>query len=85
MVVAITHRGYAPELLREVFDKVCDPDDWKNPIAVTVLGEFVNVTVAAIEFMTATVPSVTMLQSGDGSIRYLIESEGYRMGPAGDH
>ncbi len=48
--------SYDIEDLKKVFDKVCDPDDWRAPIAVWVSGEAVLPVVAAIEFMTATHP-----------------------------
>ena len=79
------YKGYSYELLKETFDKVHLPDDWKAPIAVTVPGELVNLTVASIEFFTGTTPQVTYLppKEFDLCIRYMIESEGYRNGPAG--
>lgn len=69
------YKDYDIEDLKQVFDKVCDQDDWKAPIAVWVPGEAVMPVVAAIEFMTATHPSV---QLDPERMRYLIESEGYR-------
>ena len=74
------YKGYDIEDLKQVFDKVCDPDDWRAPIAVWAAGEAVLPVVAAIEFMTATHPRV---QLDSERMRYLIESEGYRNGPAG--
>lgn len=74
--------GYDPELLEAIFANIQDPEDWKNPISVSVPGEMVSVAVAAIKFYTATVPTVSL---NVGTMEYLIESVGYRMGPAGDH
>ena len=74
------HKGYDLDDLRKVFDIVCDPDDWRAPIAVWVSGEAVLPVVAAIEFMTATHPSVSL---NIERMRYLVTSEGYRNGPAG--
>jgi hypothetical protein len=76
------YKGFKVADLRIAFDKVCDPKDWKGPVAAWVLGEGVLVTVAAIEFFTATNPTVNL---NTETMRYLIESEGYRNGPAGDH
>jgi len=45
-----------------------------------VPGEWVLPVVAAIEFHTATHPTV---QLDVNRMRYLVESEGYRNGPAG--
>jgi hypothetical protein len=77
-----TYKGYSVADLRTVFDAVCDPNDWKGPITAVCTGEMVMATVAAIEFYTATQPTV---QLDTATMRYLIESEGYRHGPAGDH
>ena len=73
-------KGYDLDDLRKVFGQVCDPNDWKAPIAVWVLGEAVMAVVAAIEFMTATHPRVDL---DVHRMRYLVTSEGYRNGPAG--
>lgn len=77
----LTHyKGFLVDDLRKVFDVVADPNDWKAPIAVWVSGENVLPVVAAIEFHTATNPTV---QLDTTRMRYLVESEGYRNGPAG--
>ena len=76
------YKGFTVTDLRTVFDHICDPVDWKGPIAARVQGEAVMMTVVAIEFHTATTPTVTL---NTNTMRYLIESEGYRQGPAGDH
>lgn len=73
-------KGYAIDDLRKVFDQVCDPDDWRAPIAVWMPGGVVMAVVAAIEFMTATHPRVDL---DVNRMRYLVTSEGYRNGPAG--
>ncbi len=74
------YKGYDIDELKQVFNLVCDPKDWRAPIAVWVSGEAVLPVVAAIEFMTATHPSV---QLDPERMKYLITSEGYRNGPAG--
>jgi hypothetical protein len=76
------HKGYFHKDLEAAFSLVQDPKDWRAPIAVWVNGEAVNLTVAAIEFFTATTPTVSL---DPVRMKYLIESEGYRNGPAGDH
>ena len=75
---------YTQDQLSQAFDAICDPADWKAPIAAWVSGEGVNLAVAAIQHFTATTPSVAACLN-QAPIRYLIESVGYRMGPAGDH
>ena len=75
-----TYKGFSYEVLKEAFDKVSDPDDWRGPIAARMPGEAVMAVVAAIEFFTATSPKV---QLDTSSMQYLVTSEGYRMGPAG--
>ncbi len=74
------YKGYDIDDLRKVFDLVCDPEDWRAPIAVLVLGEAVLPVVAAIEFHTATNPTVSL---NIDRMQYLITSEGYRNGPTG--
>lgn len=77
-----THKGYTVADLRELFDELADPNDWRGPIAATMPGEAVNAAVAAIEYFTATNPTVSLDQR---TMRYVVTSEGYRAGPAGDH
>jgi len=77
-----TYKGYTVADLKHVFDQLCDPKDWKAPITAVVTGEAVLVSVAAIEFYTATIPTVS---GPTQNMKYVIESEGYRQGPAGDH
>lgn len=78
----VVHNGYTRNQLKEAFDAVSDPKDWKGPIVATMRGEAVLVVVAAIEFYTATTPRVSL---DTRTMTYVVESEGYRMGPAGDH
>jgi|TARA_R100000093_G_scaffold68575_1_gene40272 hypothetical protein len=68
--------------LEAAFEKISDPEDWKGPISATMPGESVTLAVVAIEHFTATIPTVSL---DVRTMRYLVESEGYRMGPAGDH
>lgn len=76
------HKGYTEEELSAAFKTVANPDDWKDQILAFMPGEAVMVVVAAIEFYTATIPKVT-LDTED--MKYIVSSEGYRAGPAGDH
>ncbi|MFQ5684952.1 MAG: hypothetical protein ACE5HC_16990 [Candidatus Binatia bacterium] len=76
------YKGYCVSDLRKVFDRIADKKDWKGPIYATCPGESVALVVAAIEFFTATVAHVWR---NPDTMQYLIESEGYRNGPAGDH
>jgi len=73
---------YTPDELSAIFAEVHDPDDWKAPIAVWCAGEAVLPICEAIRFFTATEPKVELDTT---RMRYLITSEGYRAGPAGDH
>jgi len=78
--VARDGRRYRIDDLRAAFDAVCDPDDWKAPIAAWVTGEAVLAVCEAIRFFTATEPRVEL---DVANMRYLITSEGYHEGPAG--
>ena len=77
-----TYKGYDVEDLRKIYDKVSDPEDRRGPIEVFVSGENVMPVVASIEFMTATECKVGL---DTRTMKYLVESVGYRAGPAGDH
>jgi len=50
--------------------------------SVVTYGEYVPVIVAAIRYFTATEPKIHV---DTRTMKYLVESEGYRNGPAGDH
>ncbi len=73
---------YTNEELRKAFDSIADADDWKNPIAAIMPGEYVSIAVASIVFYTATVPKISLDVK---TMKYLVTSDGYRAGPAGDH
>lgn len=72
--------------LRPVFDKITEGMvSWRDPIAYRITGdsvEDINTALDAIRFFTATEPTVERLPGSDD---FLITSEGYRAGPAGDH
>mgnify|MGYP004133154183 FL=1 len=73
---------YTPEQLGAIFAKIHDAQDWKAPIEAWCRGEAVLPICEAIRFFTATEPKVELDTT---RMRYLITSEGYRAGPAGDH
>lgn len=83
-IIARDGSVYTVGQLREIFDAVSDPDDWKGPIRALIPASGHGVVDAAVEFFTATRISVT---DGPevGTGRILIEADGYRAGPAGDH
>jgi hypothetical protein len=74
--------GWTRKQLKDAFDKVCDPKDWKAPIYARVMRKNIDVTLAAIAFFTGTSGGVRDIA---GRPDVYIESEGYRKGPAGDH
>lgn len=76
------YKGFSLETIEKAWGRIADPNDWKGPIAIAVPGELVNLSVATIQFYAATTPSVALELE---TMRYLITSPGYRMGPAGDH
>lgn len=77
-----TYKGYTEQELQKAFKSVENPDDWKDEILAAMPGECVNVVCAAIEFYTATIPTVRL---DTCTMTYYVSSIGYRMGPAGDH
>jgi hypothetical protein len=76
---------YSQSQLEIGFKMVQNPLDWKAPICAAVKGEWVSLVVEAVKHFTATIPTVTMRQTPAYGITYLIESVGYRRGPAGDN
>jgi hypothetical protein len=82
MATTGVYKGFTHQALSDAIDRLTDPTDWRGPISTWVPGELVLVAVAAIEFYTATTPTV---QLNTSTMQYLIESVGYRQGPAGDH
>jgi hypothetical protein len=78
----VVYKTYTYGELSKAFDAVKNPNDWKAEIAAFMPGDAVMVVVSAIEFFTATQPVVRL---DTRTMRYLVISEGYRNGPAGDH
>lgn len=76
------YEGYEIEDLKKIFDSLVNPSDWKDSILVSMPGELVNISIAAIKFFTATIPKVSL---DANTMTYYISSEGYREGSAGDH
>jgi hypothetical protein len=76
--------GYTEEELRSAFDAVADKEDWRNPIAALVTSDNLQITVYAINFYTANTTSVRRIPNKFKNL-FLLESDGYRLGPAGDH
>lgn len=77
------------------FSQVQNQQDWKNPVNAIVevssrdeIG--IGLYIAAIQYFTGTRPEIflldrTTLGGGDEVSKFRIVSEGYRLGPAGDH
>jgi hypothetical protein len=80
-------------ILAAAFDHVSNPSDWRAPIHATVaihekeaIG--LDVFIEAIKYFTGTEPNVYIVDGFNEQTRtatYRIVSEGYRLGPAGDH
>lgn len=79
----VTFRGYSRAALQAAFDKVANPDDWKDSICAMVPAEVLDLVCAAIEFFTSTVPSVIVVDFACN--KFVVVAAGYRLGPAGDH
>jgi len=73
--------GYTQEQLQAAFTAVADPADWRAEIVAWVRRDQLAVTIAAVEFYTATKMQV-LADDGDW---FKLHSVGYRKGPAGDH
>lgn len=83
-IIARDGNNYRVGRLRAIFNAVADPDDWRGPIRALIPASGHGAVDAAVEFFTATRIRVT---DGPelGTGRILIEADGYRAGPAGDH
>lgn len=81
--------NYTEPELHAAFDRVADPDDWRAPINAIVPEEELPVTLAAIEFFTATKgkaePSKWEVVPPEGEVKKCVRvtAAGYRNGPAG--
>ena len=77
--------GFTFAQLDGAFNTIKNKDDWKAPIDVIVSSPpAVDIVVASIEYYTSTKPKISNMVN-NGRVTYRIISEGYRMGPAGDH
>ncbi len=74
------HDGFTKAELEKAFDRL-HLEDWRGPIFKRVPRNRLQVTLAAIEFFTATSARITTDLSSRDDVT--IESEGYRNGPAG--
>jgi hypothetical protein len=77
----MTQPIYSHEAMDAAFEAIRNPFDWKAPITAQVNLQDLGVTIAAIEYFTAT-PAYFVSQAGD---TVTIRAAGYRAGPAGDH
>lgn len=76
---------YSQAEMEAAFTAVQNKRDWKAPIHAFVQPQDIEVTIAAIEHFTATIPTVKGNEGPSGVIFYEVASIGYRKGPAGDH
>ena len=78
------HCGFPIAYLRDIFNQVMEPDDWKAKINIKMSEDkFSNIGREAMEtaifYFTATTPVI--LKSGK---QYWIRADGYRLGPCGE-
>jgi len=52
------------QFLKQVFDAVCDQDDWKAPIQCSTDAYCLKTVVKAIKWFTGTVPEVRSVTLG---------------------
>ena len=86
--------GHMVADLRKKFETITNPQDWRAPISCHAFSEKeLDLTVAAIKYFTATTPRITKTYAvgypHPAALctmmipAYIVESEGYRNGPAG--
>lgn len=73
--------------LERVFDRVRPTTHWKDPIdtIVELDADELAMLPYAVEYFTATTPTITPVPNRHGWTLYLVKADGYRRGPAGDH
>jgi len=69
------------DVLKSIFDKVCDPQDWKDEVCAWINHNDFAIVNEAVQFFTAT--SIEVI-GGPQQItgRILVYAKGYRRGPA---
>jgi hypothetical protein len=77
----IVHDNFTRGELTEAFDKVADPEDWRNPIDIVIAQADEEITIAAVEFFVGDTPNIVRPLGHPDVIR--ITSVGYRAGPCG--
>jgi len=77
----VVYGGLTESELRNAFDSVKDPSDWKGPIDRFVDESQLTAVVKAIQYYTGTEPIVAFVKDSLFNVR----SIGYRHGPCGDH
>jgi hypothetical protein len=75
----MSYSVFSEEQIKEAFEKVQNPEDWRAPIDAEVSADEEELVIEAIGYYTAT--QVKSTELANGNIR--VESVGYRMGPAG--
>ena len=80
----MTEFEFSPDELEAAFNAVADPDDWRAPISALIEPDqrLIQMTVTAVAFFTATVPTLSMVETPAGYM-VAINAVGYRAGPAG--
>jgi hypothetical protein len=73
------HGPYRIADLRRVFDRLCDPGDWKAPILAKIPHETFSIAKAAVAFFTGSELKVEALLTGcaDGG-KLRVSADGYR-------
>jgi hypothetical protein len=76
--------GHSEKTLSDAFDILTKNKHWKDPISTWVPEKLYNVYNAACRFYTATNLNITTRRfTPEGETLVLVESVGYRNGPAG--
>ena len=71
-----SYKGYAISLLRESFNRVANPNHWKESWTAYVHHSLVNVVLVAVEFFHADTASIHGSRQLDGWI--LMSGNGYQ-------
>ena len=75
---------FPPDVMQTVFfEQIANKKDWKKPINAVIVAASKALVEEAIIHFTATIPTFEPVKNRPSYLR--VRSEGYRMGPAGDH
>lgn len=78
VAATIDGQAYTIADLRQLFDSVADPKQWKAPWAAYVPAALVPATIEAVKFFHADIPEIVGIEAAPGEGRVLLRGKGYQ-------